>query len=413
MKKYLKYGLILFIVLGIGFAFYYTFKPVRTDQSENQNEIYTCSMHPEIIRDKPGNCPICGMTLVQKPNPNQKTESSDLKNQLKPTNEFVIGDFETITPIDTSYSSEIKLPGVIGYDQNSASNVAARVGGRIEKMYVNYKYQSVAKGQKLFDLYSPELVNEQQNFLYLISNDAKNSAIISAAKSKLLLYGMTNNQISALVKSKTVNPVISIYSPTSGIISDNEGMVYNGSNSMVNNERTTQSLNIVEGNYIKKNETIFKLLNTNKVWAIFNVLQGYNNLIYINQPIKIFSEINENDYINGKVGFIQTQLSASEKTNRIRIYLNNTQKYPIGLRLQGILKSKPISGLWITKSAVVRLGNKSIVFMKKNNGFKVHEIQIGLKNNDRIQVTKGLTDTDKIAQNAQYLVDSESFIKTK
>jgi Cu(I)/Ag(I) efflux system membrane fusion protein len=182
---------------------------------------------------------------------------------------------------------------------------------------------------------------------------------------------------------------------------------------MVNNERTTQSLNIVEGNYIKKNETIFKLLNTNKVWAIFNVLQGYNNLIYINQPIKIFSEINENDYINGKVGFIQTQLSASEKTNRIRIYLNNTQKYPIGLRLQGILKSKPISGLWITKSAVVRLGNKSIVFMKKNNGFKVHEIQIGLKNNDRIQVTKGLTDTDKIAQNAQYLVDSESFIKTK
>ncbi len=411
MNNYLKYGLITFIVLGIGFATYYFIsKPKEMDHSQHQNKIYTCPMHPQIIRDVPGNCPICGMTLVLKPDPKQTNENSDLKNELKPTDEFVIGDFETIVPIDTAYSSEIKLPGIIGYDENSASNISTRVGGRIEKMYVNYKYQAVAKGQKLFDLYSPELLNEQQNFLYLTTNDASNTAIINAAKSKLLLYGMTNNQIKNIVNSKKINPVITIFSPTSGIISDTES---GASSSMANNPTTTQNLNIIQGNYVKKNETVFTLLKTNKVWAIFNVLQGYNNLIYVNQPIKIFTEINDSDFSLEKVNFINTQLSASERTNSIRVYLKNTQKYPIGLRLEGVLQSKPISGMWVNKTAVVNIGSKNIVFLKIENGFKAHEVQTGIVINDNIQVLKGISKNNKIAKNAQYLIDSESFIKTE
>lgn len=414
MNKWLKYGLILLILLGIGFtAYYYISKPKEMDHSQHQDKIYTCPMHPQIIRDKPGSCPICGMTLVLKPDSKQINESSDLKNELKPTDEFVIGDFETIVPIDTSYSSEIKLPGIIAYDENSASNISARIGGRIEKMYVNYKYQGVAKGQKLFDLYSPELLNEQQNFLYLITNDASNKAIINAAKSKLLLYGMTNNQINSIVNSKKINPVITIYSPTSGIISDTENMSTNGSSAMTNNPTTTQNLNIIEGNYVKKNETIFKLLNTNKVWAIFNVVQGYNSLIYVNQPIKIFTEINDSDFTLEKVNFINTQLSATERTNSIRVYLKNSQKFPIGLRLEGVLQSKPVSGMWVNKTAVVSIGSKNIVYLKIENGFKAHEVRTGVATGDRIQILKGIAITDKIAKNAQYLIDSESFIKTE
>ena len=411
MNKSLKYGLITLIVLGIGYsAYYFISKPVAIDHSQHKNEIYTCPMHPEIIRDEPGNCPICGMHLVLKPDATQSNENSALKNELKPADEFVLGDFETIMPIDTSYISEIKLPGVIAYDENSASNIATRVGGRIEKMYVNYKYQAVAKGQKLFDLYSPELLNEQQNFLYLVTNDASNTAIINAGKSKLLLYGMTNNQINNIINSKKVNPVITIFSPTYGIIADNES---SASSSMANNPTTTQNLNIIQGNYVKKNETVFKLLKTNKVWAIFNVLQGYNNLIYVNQPIKIFTEINEDDFILEKVNFINTQLSASERTNSIRVYLNNSKNYPIGLRLEGVLKSKPISGIWVNKTAVVNIGSKNIVFLKIDNGFKAHEVKTGVAMNNRVQILKGIATNDKIAKNAQYLIDSESFIKTE
>lgn len=414
MNKWLKYGLILLLLLGIGFtAYYFISKPKEMDHSQHQDKIYTCPMHPQIIRDEPGSCPICGMTLVLKPDAKQNNENSKLKNELKPTDEFVIGDFETIVPIDTSFTSEIKLPGIIAYDENSASNISTRVGGRIEKMYVNYKYQAVAKGQKLFDLYSPELLNEQQNFLYLITNDASNTTIINAAKSKLLLYGMTNNQIKNIISSKKINPVITIFSPTSGIISDTESMASNTSSSMTNNSTTTQNLSIIQGNYVKKNETVFKLLNTNKIWAIFNVLQGYNNLIYVNQPIKIFTEINNSDFSLEKVNFINTQLSATERTNSIRVYLNNSQKYPIGLRLEGVLQSKPVSGMWVNKTAVVSIGSKNIVFLKIENGFKAHEVQTGIVISEMIQVLKGIARTDKIAKNAQYLIDSESFIKTE
>ncbi len=411
MNKSLKYGLMALIVLGIGFASYYFIsKPVANDHSQHKNEIYTCPMHPEIIRDEPGSCPICGMHLVLKPDATQSTENSALKNELKPTDEFVLGDFETIVPIDSSLSSEIKLPGIIAYDENSASNISTRVGGRIEKMYVNYKYQAVAKGQKLFDLYSPELLNAQQNFLYLVTNDASNTAIINAGKSKLLLYGMTNNQINNIINSKKVNPVITIFSPTSGIISDTEN---SASSSMANNPTTTQNLSVIQGNYVKKNETVFKLLNTNKVWATFNVLQGYSNLIYVNQPIKIYTEINDSDFSLEKVDFINTQLSASERTNSIRVYLNNSKNYPIGLRLEGVLKSKPVSGMWVNKTAVVNIGTKNLVFLKIENGFKAHEVQTGVAINNRVQVVKGISTNDKIAKNAQYLIDSESFIKTE
>ena len=415
MNKYLKYGLISLVVINVGMAIYYFIsKPNAEEHSAHKSEYYTCPMHPQIRKDKPGNCPICGMTLVKKMRINQKTDGDTIANQLLPTDNFSIGNYQTISPIDSIISEEIGLLGIVAYDQNSASNIAARVSGRIEKMYVNYKYQRVKNGQKLFDLYSPELLTEQQNFIYLIINDENNSSIIKAAKSKLLQYGMTNNQIAILIKNRKTNPIISIYSPTSGIISGTESKMPNASNEMQSTTTTTESLTVKEGDYIKKNETIFTLLNTNKVWGIFNIPQGYTNLIQVNQAIEISSEASQDDFITAKINFIENQLNASERTNRIRVYLENKiQKYPIGLRLTGSIKTKPVNGLWINKSAVVSIGNKRIVFKKINNGFKAHEIQTGVEFKDRIQVIKGITATDKIAKNGEYLIDSESFIKTE
>ena len=194
MNKNIKYGLAFIAMIIIGIAIYlFAKKSDNHSKMEHQNEVYTCSMHPEIIRDKPGNCPICGMTLVKKITENNPVEDNSIDNLIKPTDNFIVGNYQTTTAIDTTLSSEINLPGIVGYDPNSSVNIAARMSGRIERMYVNYKYQKVNKGQKLFDLYSPELLTEQQNFIYLISNDAENRSIINASKQKLLLYGMTKS----------------------------------------------------------------------------------------------------------------------------------------------------------------------------------------------------------------------------
>ena len=415
MNKYIKYGLVLIVISIIVIAIYFfANKSDNHSEMEHQNEVYTCSMHPQIIRDKPGNCPICGMTLVKKVTENTSVEDHSIDNLIKPTDNFIVGNYQTTTAIDTTLSSEINLPGIVAYDPNSSVNIAARMSGRIERMYVNYKYQKVNKGQKLFDLYSPELLTEQQNFIYIITNDAENASIINASRQKLMLYGMTQNQISALSNSKKVNPLITIYSPTSGII-DGTGTMENTTNPVMQSaSNNTAVLNVKEGNYLKKGEVIFKLLNTDKIWGIFNVIQGYNRVIKTNQSIQITNELDKNEFIDAKINFVETQLNPADKTNRIRVYLNNNKlKLPIGLRLQGVVKTNPVNGIWIQKQSMVSIGNKKIVFLKMENGFKASSIKTGIEMNDFIQIIEGITVKETIAKNAQYLIDSESFIKTE
>src|SRR3990167_10429578 len=241
MNRHIRYGLVIMAILIIGFAVWF-WRSKSNDQQDHlhQPDIYTCSMHPEINQDKPGNCPICGMTLVKKQPLGQGVKSTSIENLLKRTDNFIVGNFKTTTPKDTTINSEINLPGIVVYDPNSSINIVARTSGRIEKMYVNYKYQKVAKGQKLFDIYSPELLTEQQNFIYLISNDAENQSIITASKQKLLLYGMTLSQINTLASAKRVNPVISIYSSASGIIQGTESMTKSTEESMQSSSITTE-----------------------------------------------------------------------------------------------------------------------------------------------------------------------------
>jgi Cu(I)/Ag(I) efflux system membrane fusion protein len=415
MNKYIKYSLVAVVVLVVGFGVYYAINNYNAQSDvEKTSEVYTCSMHPEIIRDEPGNCPICGMDLVKKVTEGQSVQSNDIDHLLRPTDRFVVGDFQTTTAKDTTISSEIKLPGIVAYDPNSSVNIAARISGRIEKMYVNYKYQKVSRGQRLFDLYSPELLTAQQSFIYLITNDAENKSIINASKQKLALYGMTTGQINSLAAAKRTNPVITIYSPTNGIVQGTESMTTGVAGSMQNSATTTTSLTLKEGDYIKKNEVVFKLVNTDKVWGIFNVMQGQSTLIKVNQAIRFSSELDDNDFINAKVNFIETQLSATDKTNRIRVYLNNSNlKFPIGLRLQGVVETNPIQGIWVHRQALVSIGSKKVVFLKKENGFKAKEIKTGIELNDFIQVLEGLDVNEAIAENAHYLMDSESFIKTE
>ena len=416
MKKILKYSLILLLISAIGAGVYFlVMKRHEIMGSHDQKEVYTCSMHPEIRKNKPGNCPICGMKLIKLETHSQEVDTTLSENLLKPTDNFIVGKYQTITPLDTSINTELYLPGTVEYNPNSIVNIAARVSGRIEKMYVNYKFQKVNKGQKLFDIYSPELLTEQQNYIYLITNDAKNESLIAASKQKLMLYGITDAQLKSLNETKKTNPVISIYSPAYGIIQGTDEMTGSvNSKVMQNTVGQTDILNIKEGDYIQKGAVVFKLSNTDKVWAVFNVLQGYGSIIKLNQTVVITTEINDSEPVYAKIDFIETQLNQSENSLRVRVYLNNSKlKLPVGLRLQGTVRANPVKALWLPKQAMVSIGTKKMVFVKLENGFKAREINTGITINDFIQILNGITKNDTVAANAQYLIDSESFIKTR
>lgn len=412
MSKILKYSLISIVVALFGFGIYFYFRNQSNEiENSTQSDIYTCSMHPEIIQNEPGNCPICGMTLVKKETQNPKINNSDIVALLQSTNVFVAGDYPSITPKDTALSSIVKVPGFIEYDPNSAVNIVARTNGRIEKMYVNYKFQKVFKGQKLFDLYSPELLTEQQNFIYLITNDAENGSMIKASKQKLTLYGMSSSQISALATAKKTNSIITVFSPANGIVQDTDEMEKESNARMSIQESNNQSFGLKEGDYIKKNQVVFKLLNTAKVWGVFNIIQGQSSLVKVNQNIRIKTELDENE-IDAKINFVENQFNPSDKTNRIRVYLNNSMyNFPIGLRLEGFISSNAVQGIWLPKTALISIGNKKIVFLKVQNGFKTKGVKTGVEIKNFVQIINGISAKDSVVQNAQYLMDSETFIK--
>ena len=146
-----------------------------TDENQNMENsaeaaVYTCSMHPQIIRDKPGDCPICGMDLVKKTTDNKKIDGLDLSTLLKPTNEFVISSVPVTTLERINERIEVDALGTVAYDTRHAGTISARVSGRIEKLYVRYRFQKISAGQKVLDIYSPELLTAQQNLLFLIKN---------------------------------------------------------------------------------------------------------------------------------------------------------------------------------------------------------------------------------------------------
>ena len=151
---------------------------------------YTCPMHPEVISDKPGKCPKCGMDLVLKDAPEKKEEGIKLDDLLKPTNEFVVSEQPVIKVKRENIPTTVDALGTVEYDTRQIGSISSRVAGRIEKLYVRYKYQKVSKGQRILDIYSPELLTAQQNLLFVIKNDRSNKTMIDASRQKLLLLGM-------------------------------------------------------------------------------------------------------------------------------------------------------------------------------------------------------------------------------
>jgi len=183
-----KNFLIILLVIAI-FLIACKNKKETTVETPAKKELWTCSMHPEIIRDKPGVCPICGMELIKKEENAVAVNDIRLNDLLQPTDRFVVSSIPVTTLNKQSQPVEIDALGTVAYDTRLVNTISARISGRIEKLYVRYRYQHIMKGERIMDIYSPELLTTEQELLFLIKNDANNSSLINAAKQKLLLLG--------------------------------------------------------------------------------------------------------------------------------------------------------------------------------------------------------------------------------
>ena len=376
---------------------------------------YTCPMPEDsIFTDRPGICPKCGMELVKLAV--GEAGQPDIESLLKPTNEFVLSAIPLVSMEKRAEQIEVEALGVIGYDTREAGVISARISGRIEKLYVRYRYQKISKGQRIMDIYSPELATAQQNLLFLLRNDPGNLSMVGSAKEKLLLLGMSREQMEQVIRSGEPARTISMYSNLDGHIHEaarGPGMKETPGE-MKDISLLTEELSLKEGMYVQKGQSIFSVFNPDRAWAVLNIFGENQSLVKLGNAVRVVPETAPGKDFRASISFLEPFYRKDSKTMTARVYFNNsTLKIPIGSQVRATIFGNAKDAYWLPRDAVLSLGMDKVVFVRADGGFRAHKIKAGILHNDHIQVTGGLDAADSVAANAQYLMDSESFIKVK
>ncbi|MBX9853295.1 MAG: efflux RND transporter periplasmic adaptor subunit, partial [Cytophagaceae bacterium] len=255
----------------------------------------------------------------------------------RPVNRFVISDQKLIRPVIENPDS-LLVNGYVAFDPNRNNKIAARVGGRVEKLYFKYDYQYLPKGEKVLDLYSPELNTYQEEYLFLLESTTEQK-LIDEGRNKLRLLGMTNAQIEDLEKKGVRTITVPVYTHYEGyILLNNEvnGSVMNKSAIQgvdmgnTNEGVTNQNENITssskerirEGMYVEKGQVLFSVNDFNSVWVILSLAPKYFSLINVGEKVTIKSELFP-QAISGKVNYIEPIYSNEQKFLQVRVYLQN------------------------------------------------------------------------------------------
>jgi Cu(I)/Ag(I) efflux system membrane fusion protein len=418
MKKRLKnISLIVLVLSGTALFFACSNNQKKPTASQVKPAVkYTCPMHPQVLEDHPGTCPICGMTLVKKAGQASEDAGISLNTVLKPVNNSVVSSVAAVTPEQKAIPTTVSATGYLDFDTRTFNNIASRFSGRIEKLYIKYAFQEIHRGQRIFDIYSPELVTAQQDLIFLSKNSRQETGLIEAAKQKLLLLGMTDVQVQQVIKSGKAFYSLPVYSPYEGHVHDMQHSQMTGvtDNQMPPDLSGNLPLAIKEGMYVEKGQTLFNVVDPHMLWAIIKIDASSIAAIKLHQAVTLSLNDDPDQTLSGQVNFIEPTLQVGDKTTSIRVYLHNmSHELKVGSLVKAEIETGNKQGLWIPRTALVDLGRTKIVWMKTGAAYSAHQVETGITNANEIQVIKGITVADSIAVNAQYLSDSESFIKTQ
>ena len=438
MRKALKSKLYLIILSVLFFAACQN-KEEHVHQDDSR---YTCPMHPQIVTTEPGICPICKMDLVPLSGHGQVSANDSLKYLVKPTNEFVQSSVATVKPQSGKRFGGDIIRGVINYNTNNWKSISSRVGGRIEKLYVKYNYQPVNKGQKIMDIYSPDLANAQQELLFLKEN--AEPALLESAKRKLRLLGVTDQQIRATLRTGKIDYTIGVYSPYSGYISegsvaaiatpnaspaggtmvtggDSQSGAGMGSEASTTSSGTTSSLPSVssnsaislrEGQYVTAGQALFKLVNASSVWAEFFLRPEQLDVIRKGSEIEVTSSDDPGLNSKAKVSLVQPYYNEGSNFTVARALISNAgNEWKVGQIVDVSMVADGVAGTWIPRKAVLQLGSRFVIFVKKEGGFVPTYIEVSNRMGDWVDIGNNISANTEIAANAWFLVDSESFIQ--
>ena len=367
------------------------------EHSEAEKTIWTCAMHPQIRKEEPGDCPICGMELIPLISSNAEIDEQAIEMS---ESAMKLAEIQTSVVSKGSASKEVLLYGKIQIDERMQQSQTAHVPGRIEQLMINVTGEPVRKGQLIARIYSPELITAQKELLEAISLKDKYPAMAEAARAKLSNWKLTNEQINAIEKSGKVTSSFDIFANTSGIV--------------VNRK-------VNEGDYIAKGAVLFDVVDLSKVWGVFDAYESDLTWISLNQNVEFTAQSLPGKTYYGKISFIDPVIDPATRIARIRIELNNTDKmlkpemFINGL-IHSTLKGNAVQ-LVIPQTAVLWTGTRSVVYVKipdaEHPTFKMREITLGASMKNTFVVVEGLADGEEIVTNGTFSVDAAAQLAGK
>lgn len=361
-------------------------------------QMWTCSMHPQIMKTEPGNCPICGMELIPAASGSDGLAAEQFKMSK---NAMALANIETtvVGVAQTTAAGVMTLSGKITENAEANAVQASYFDGRIERLEINYEGQQVNKGQLLATIYAPKLVAAQQELITAATLKTSQPALYKAVRNKLKLWKLSEKQIDAIEKSGTVREQFPIYATVSGTVS---------------------AVLKAEGDYVTQGQPILKVTNLGTVWVDFDAYEKQIAQFKVDQNIKITTNAYPDKTFDGKISFIDPVLDAQTRTVTVRAVLKNTdQLFKPGMFVKGAIKSNAPSGentLLIPATAVLWTGERSVVYVKTNPDepvFEMREVTLGNPAGDAYTILDGLKNGEEIVTNGTFTVDAAAQLQGK
>lgn len=407
MKNIVKNKAFQFIVvLVVGFVFGWLIfggSSASKDEAHNhENEIvdqvWTCSMHPQIRKSEPGDCPICGMNLI----PLASEEDSEaLPDAIKmsPT-AMQLANVQTAVVQLGSATKKLNLTGKISADERNVYTQTAHIAGRVERLNVNFEGEKVQEGQVIGTLYSPELVTAQEELFIAIQNQESQPQLLAAAKNKLKNWKLTNKQIDQLIQSGKTTNEFSVLADYSGVVLD---------------------LKVEKGDYLKEGQVFYEVADLSELWVLLDVHESDLSWINLGDRIDFSVKAFPNQKFSAKVSFIDPIIDPNTRVAKARIEVDNAK----GLLKPEMLVSATVKSqlssdskeIIVPKSAVMWTGERSVVYVKQtaNKGlhFTLREVELGASLGDTYIIKSGLTEGEEIAVNGTFSIDAAAQLAGK
>jgi Cu(I)/Ag(I) efflux system membrane fusion protein len=367
------------------------------DAATETNQMWTCSMHPQIMQPEAGDCPICGMDLIPAENSSEGLNVDEFKLTK---NAMALANIQTsIVGNGKAEDNAIKLSGKIVENEEANAVQVSYFSGRLERLNVSFTGEKVKKGQLLATVYSPELYAAQQELITAASIKESQPALYKAVRNKLKLWKLSENQINQIETSGKVKENFPVYATVSGTVSEKL---------------------VAQGDYIKQGQPLLKIANLNTVWANFDVYENQIDLFKKGQEISVTTNAYNNKEFKTKVDFIDPVLNTKTRTVKLRVVLNNRDEaFKPGMFVEGEIKGKTSSKaqvVVIPSSAILWTGERSVVYIKASNNapvFKMRVITLGNKLGDNYEVLEGLNNGDTIVTNGTFTVDAAAQLQGK